>query len=142
MARICIVEDHEDTRRMLAEFVSHCAGLQVCGMAQSGEEALAQLDGANADLILIDVSLPGMSGIDLLRTTRERWPQLRCLVVSAFQEAMYGKRVLALGAQGYVTKGDPEQLFDAIPLALAGKTYPPKRAPALTPRAARVKRTA
>ena len=124
-ARIYIVEDDKDTCEMLAHFVTVCAGAQVCGTAGSGEDALAQLEAANADLVLVDISLPKMSGLDFLRAAKTRWPGLPCLILSAHPAHMYGNRVVSLGASGYVVKGDAEQLLDAIPHALNGKTYPP-----------------
>jgi DNA-binding NarL/FixJ family response regulator len=121
--RIFIVEDDKDTRDMLAQFITHCAAGEVCGTAASGEEALAKLEAMGADLVLIDISLPKMSGIDFLREAKTRWPALPCLILSAYPARMYARRVVSLGASGYVTKGEPEQLLDAIPRVLAGETY-------------------
>lgn len=120
--RIYIVEDHPLMRQMLGEFLGATPGLQVCGMAASGEEALGQLERAGADLILVDVSLPQMSGVDLVREARARWPQLRCLMLSGHDSAQYTKHALSAGAQDYVMKGDADALLDAIQRTLGSET--------------------
>ncbi len=124
-ARIYIVEDDRDTCDMLAQWLMYCAGVEICGTAASGEEALAQLETIDADLVLIDISLPRMSGIDFLREAKTRWPDLPCLMLSAHSAAMYGERVVSLGASGYVTKGDVDRLVEAVPRVLGGETYLP-----------------
>ena len=127
-ARIYIVEDNSDTRTMLATLIETCCeGVEVCGTAASAEQALDELDAAKVDLVLVDISLPTMSGIDFVRSALARWPQLRCLMLSAHPESMYARRVLALGARGYVAKGDVDQLLEAIPRVLDGGTYLPPR---------------
>lgn len=117
-ARIYIVEDHPVMRDMVARVVSHMPNAEVCGTAGSAEQALMQLPVVSADLALVDVSLPSMSGIDLLRELKQRWPQMRCLMVSAHHESVYAKHALALGAEGYVPKGDTDRLVQAISGAL------------------------
>ncbi len=123
-ARIFIVEDHPIMREMVREFLAEDASdLEVCGMAETGEEALEHLDGAEADLALIDVSLPGMTGIDLVKELLARRPGLPCVLYSGHGEAAYIERGLAAGARGYLLKGDPYELVGAIRQVLDGETY-------------------
>jgi DNA-binding NarL/FixJ family response regulator len=77
----------------------------------------------NVDLVLVDVSLPNMSGIELVAMIRQQMPQLRCLMLSGHNELEYVRRALAAGAWGYVTKGNPRVLLEAIQDVLAGETY-------------------
>jgi DNA-binding NarL/FixJ family response regulator len=126
--RIFVLEDHPSMRENIARFVSGLPDMEVCGSAATAEDALAKLADANADLVLVDVSLPTMSGLDFLREARERWPQLRCLVLSGHDETAYLWRAFSLGAQGYVAKGNAEQLRVAIGCVLRGETFPQSQA--------------
>jgi DNA-binding NarL/FixJ family response regulator len=121
--KLFVVEDHQLVREMLVEFLSDIQGWQVCGTAQSAEEALDLLDGLEVDLALIDVSLPGKSGIDLVEEIRLRWPHWPCLMLSGHAERRYVDAAFAAGARGYVVKGDADELADAIERVLEGETY-------------------
>jgi DNA-binding NarL/FixJ family response regulator len=121
--RIYIVEDHCLMRQVLREMIDKVPGLEVCGVAASAEEALAGLNGAEVDVALIDISLPQMSGAELVAVLRARWPALRCLILSGHNEASYVKHGLAAGAQGYILKGNPAELQEGIASVLAGNRY-------------------
>lgn len=115
MARVFIVEDHPVVRKGYVAFIQREPGLEVCGEAASAEEALALLPSADADVAVLDVSLPGnMSGIDLLRELKTLFPNLPLLVVSGNEEAVYGEMVVGLGAWGYVMKGNVEVFIQAV----------------------------
>jgi len=122
-ANIYLIEDHPLMQKMFREFLERVADLQVCSMAASAQEALAQLPTAGADLVLIDISLPDMSSIDLLAKLQATLPTLPCLILSGHQEAVYVQRSLAAGAKGYVAKGNPMELVTAIQQVLAGDSY-------------------
>lgn len=121
--KIYIVEDHPLMRNMLHEVIDKMPGATVCGAAATAEEALDELDDVEADLALIDVSLPKMSGNELLEILRERHPMLCCLVLSGHKESNYVEQAIAAGAWGYVLKGDPRELQEAIEAVLAGKRF-------------------
>ncbi len=124
LTHIFIVEDHPLMREMLNEFLPvHAPDLEVCGAAGRGEEALECFEAAAADLALIDVALPGMTGIDLVEKLQARRPGLPCLMYSGHGEIAYVERALAAGARGYLLKGDPEELVGAIRQVLDGDTY-------------------
>lgn len=120
--RIFLVEDHPLMRRITSEYVGKLPGFEVCGAASSAEEALDRLP-ASADLVLVDVSLPGMSGIDLVAEVVARWPALYCLMLSGHTEAGYVERALGVGAKGYVMKGNPATLAESVRCVLDGGTY-------------------
>jgi DNA-binding NarL/FixJ family response regulator len=115
VARVFIIEDHPVVRKGYVAFIRREPGLEVCGEVASAEEALEKLPSANADVAVLDVSLPGeMSGIDLLRELKQVFPNLPFLVVSGNEEAVYGEMVVGMGAWGYVMKGNAEVFIQAV----------------------------
>lgn len=124
MTRIFIVEDHEVIRESLRMMLEMEEDLQVCGEADSGEAAFGAVAGAAPDLVLIDVSLPGMSGIELVERLVERQPDVRCLMVSGHREIQYAQQALAVGAQGYIVKNSIiDELIDGIRHVMRGDRY-------------------
>lgn len=121
--RIYIVEDHERMRELLGSWIDALPGLSVCGAAASAETALEELPGLGADLVLVDMSLPQMSGIDLVAALQVRFPGVRCLIMSGHNEPRYVERALAAGAHGYVLKGKPSEIEPAIAAVLAGGRF-------------------
>lgn len=122
-ARVFIVDDHAIVRELLSDFLNDLDGIVVCGTAASGEEALRVLPSSGCDLALIDVSMPGMSGIELTRRLKQVAPDLPCLMLSGHAEEIYVRSSLEAGALGYVMKGDPDALRQAITQALRGEVY-------------------
>lgn len=118
-----LVEDHPLMRETLGRFLGNMAELDLIGAVANGTEALKLCEDREPSLALIDISLPEMSGLELVRELKDRYPQLDCLMLSAHQEIAYIRRALANGAQGYVLKGDPEELLRAVDAVLAGETY-------------------
>ena len=123
MVSLVLVEDHPVLARTIKHFLSRQKDLSIIAIIDSAEAALAQLPELAADLALIDVSLPGMNGIDLVAVLRERQPDLSCLILSGHTEPDYVRRALAAGARGYLTKGKPALLVDAIERVAAGELY-------------------
>jgi DNA-binding NarL/FixJ family response regulator len=121
---ILIVDDHPVFREGLVRIVNQEKDLVACGEAASAAEALARVDDARPDLVVIDISLEGTSGIDLLKALRGRLPGTRFLVLSMHPESLYGERALRAGAHGYVMKRESGRtLLAAIRHVLDGKTY-------------------
>lgn len=121
--RIYIVEDNPIVRDMLNQFLSRVCDLDISGSARTAEQALAEIEASGADIVLIDVALPSMSGIDLVHELSARMPGLPCLMVSGHQETTYFDRAIAAGAQGYVVKGNPDDLQEGVNNVLAGQNY-------------------
>lgn len=115
---IFLVEDHPVMRRMLRGHVEEEADLTVIGESDSAEDALRQLAALDPDLLLVDLSLPGLSGMDLVRVLKRERPDLRCLVVTGHSDRLYRKAASAAGATGYVTKDDPDEVLAAVRAAL------------------------
>jgi DNA-binding NarL/FixJ family response regulator len=117
--RIFIVEDHDWAREALASLLRLEPDLEVCGTASSAEDALESLP-SGCDLVLVDIGMRGMSGLELIRTIRERWPDLRCVVLSGQPSAQYAAAAHEAGAAAYVEKGDAPTLLATIKGKLDG----------------------
>lgn len=128
MARILIVDDHPIARLGLRYMLeSPAAGHQV-GEAENAAAALAVLREQSWDLMTLDLSLGGRSGIDLLKQVKRGWPQLPVLVISMHDEQQYGVRALRAGAHGYLTKGvGPKRLLEAVERLMQGRSYVSER---------------
>lgn len=123
-ARILLVDDHPILRQGLANVLNQQAHLAVCGEAGDPAEALASAERLRPDLALIDLSLRGGDGIELLKDLRVRHPRILTLVLSMHDEALYAERALRAGARGYVMKQEKlERLLFAINRVLSGAIY-------------------
>lgn len=122
-ATIYIVEDHDDMRRILAEFLTVQSGLEVLGGAATAEEALESLERDQPNLLLVDVALPGMSGLELLERVRSRWPGVRCVILSGHGQREHVERALEAGAWGYILKGNPHEVPTALHRVIEGEVF-------------------
>jgi len=120
---VYIIEDHPLMRDAIGKLFGVVADIAIAGLAQSGEEAIAQLPSVKADLVLADIALPKMSGIDVIQEIHRQWPTLPIIAFSGHQEANYVRRALDAGAKGFVAKGDPAELLNAIRLVWAGESF-------------------
>lgn len=119
--RLLLVDDHPVFRAGLASLLATDAALQVCAEAGDELEAMRLMEAALPDLVLMDISLPGRGGLELLRDARSRWPALKVLVISMHDETVYAERVLRAGGRGYIMKqAGPERILAAIHRVLAG----------------------
>jgi DNA-binding NarL/FixJ family response regulator len=111
-------------RQGLAQLVNSEPDMAVCGAAGSAEEAARSIPRSHPDLVLVDLSLPGKSGLDFIKELRRADSKLKLLVVSMHDEAVYADRVLRAGGDGYIMKQeDPGEIIDAIRDVLAGRIY-------------------
>ena len=124
MTRILIVDDHPLVRSGFAQLIGDCPDLEVCGEAGDMAEALAQIEAARPDLAIIDLSLAGGSGLDLIERIKSRDKNILMLVASMHDETLYAERVLAAGARGYINKQEAQDsIIRAIRQVLSGKVY-------------------
>ncbi len=122
--RILITDDHPIVREGLSIILGTYQDMTVVGEAANGIEALHMIPLCNPDVALVDISMPGMSGIELISRIRAEHPQLPMLVLSMHQEEQFAVRALKLGASGYLTKDcAPEQLAEAIRKVVEGGRY-------------------
>jgi DNA-binding NarL/FixJ family response regulator len=121
--RIFVVDDHYVTRKGYVFLIGDEPGLEVCGEAESAEDALAQI-ADDCDLVVTDVSMGGMSGVEFVKHLQAARPDLPVLVVSMHAESLYAERVLKAGARGYLMKSEAgSEIVDAIRRVLRGGTY-------------------
>ena len=124
MIRVLIADDHAILRRGLIEILRRELKSAVCGEAENAQQTLAQVQSHDWDLVILDVTMPGRSGIDVLADLKRIQPKLPVLVLSMHPEDQYGKRVLKAGASGYMNKDSaPEELIKAVRKVLAGGRY-------------------
>lgn len=119
--RVLLVDDHPVFRAGLAGLVSLEPDLAVCGEASNAAEAMALTAASSPDLVLMDMSLPGRSGLELLKDLRSAHPCVPVLIVSMHDETLYAERVIRAGGRGYIMKQEgPEKMLRAIRKVLAG----------------------
>jgi len=124
MIRVLIVDDHAIVRRGLRALLSHEFQGAAFGEASDARNALEQLREQKWDVVLLDLTMPGKSGLELLKELKAEWPGLPVLVLSAHSEDQFAIRVLKAGAEGYMTKDTVlEELAKAIHKILAGGRY-------------------
>ena len=124
MAKILIVDDHPLVRTGLAQLIGDCPDLEVCAEAGDMAGALKIIDTSSPDLAIIDLSLAGGSGLDLIEHIKSRGRNILMLVASMHDETLYAERVLAAGAHGYINKQEAqENIIQAIRQVLNGKVY-------------------
>jgi DNA-binding NarL/FixJ family response regulator len=121
MIRVLLADDHQLVRDGLKGILGAASGIEVAGEAASGDEALALVRTREFDVALLDLSMPGLAGIDLIKRLRLERPALRILVLSMHGEQQYAARALKAGAAGYLTKDTAaEQLVSALRKVAAG----------------------
>ena len=124
MIRIVIADDHAIVREGLKRIVSGVTGMQVAGEAADGTEVMERVRELEFDILLLDLSMPGRSGMELIKRVRAEKPGLRILVLSMHQEQQYAVRAIKSGASGYLTKESaPAQLEQAIRKIAGGGAY-------------------
>lgn len=122
--KIYIVDDHPLMRKGLVMTIEKEMGFEVCGQAESAEEALGEILKLKPDAAVFDISLPGMNGIELVKNTLHQMPELKILIVSRHDEELYAERALRAGAKGYLMKLEAaEVLVSAIKQILNGGIY-------------------
>lgn len=122
--RILVADDHPVVRLGLSQILTRSFKGVAVEEASNARQLLQQLGKGRWDLILLDLTLPGRSGLDVLKQVKEQCPKLPVLVLSIHSENEYGIRVLKAGASGYLTKETvPEQLIQAINKVLKGRIY-------------------
>ncbi|MDE2342435.1 MAG: response regulator transcription factor [Betaproteobacteria bacterium] len=124
--KLVIADDHDIIRDGLIQILSFQDDLSVIGEACDGESLLRILRTTSADVLLMDLSMPGKSGIALIQQVHAAYPDISILVLSMHQEAQYAVQAIRAGALGYVTKNTPApQLIDAIRKVAVGNTVVP-----------------
>jgi DNA-binding NarL/FixJ family response regulator len=123
-SKVFIVDDHPLVREWLTTLIDQTADLVVCDGAEDAQSALKGIAKSNPDLAIIDLSLGGDSGIDLIRAIGERFPKVAMVVLSMHDERVYAERSIRAGARGYIMKREStKKVVDAIRQVLQGNVY-------------------
>jgi DNA-binding NarL/FixJ family response regulator len=124
MIRLLICDDQVFVCEGLRAILSTDLGIEVVGVAYNGEEALRQAESLRPQIILMDLKMPGMNGIQATRQIRDRFPEVRILVLTTYDFDEWVFEAIRAGANGYLLKDTPrEQLFAAIHGTMEGKSY-------------------
>ena len=122
--RILIVDDHPLLRQGISQLINHEKDMMVCGEAENAHQALDALATTKCDVAIIDISLGGSSGIELLKNIKIRYPKLLVLILSMHDESVYAQRALRAGAAGYIMKQEAtEKVLVAVRKILSGEVY-------------------
>jgi DNA-binding NarL/FixJ family response regulator len=123
-----VVDDHPIVRQGLSQLINQEPDLMVCGQAEDARTALDAIDPSQPDILIVDVSLDGPDGIELLKTIRANDSRLPVLILSMHDESLYAERALRAGANGYIMKQEAtERVLVAIRQILGGEVYVSER---------------
>lgn len=123
-SKVFVVDDHPIIRQGLALMINREPDLTVCGEAQDAQTAIQAVATAKPDIMIVDISLTGPDGLDLLKDIRMRYPELPVLILSMHDEGIYAERALRAGAQGYIMKQEAtEKVLVALRRILTREIY-------------------
>lgn len=124
MIKVLIADDHAILRQGLKTIISETEDIIVCDEATSGIEVLEKVETSGCDVIVLDISMPGGSGIDALQALRNKGLKIPVLILSMHEEDQYALRMIRAGADGYLNKQSaPEKLIEAIRIVADGRKY-------------------
>jgi two-component system, NarL family, invasion response regulator UvrY len=124
MIKVLIADDHEIVRRGLADIFDEEPGMETSGEACNAEEVLPLLQEVAVDVVLLDINMPGRSGIEILKDLKSIYPRLHIIVLSMHPVEQYALRAIKAGADGYLTKETaPYKIVEAVRTVYAGKKY-------------------
>jgi DNA-binding NarL/FixJ family response regulator len=124
MISVLIADDHTVVRQGLKQILADDTQMSVVAEATNGNEVLQTLERTNVDVLILDITMPGRNGLDVLKEVRRKYPTLPVLVLSMHPEDQFAIRILRAGAAGYITKESaPEELVEALRKVCAGGKY-------------------
>ena len=124
MIRVLLVDDHELVRSGIEHLLNDSDGIDVVGVARSGEEALTRVEDLNPDVVLMDINMPGIGGIEASRKLRQKYPDIKIIALSVHDDGPFPNQLLKVGAQGFISKSSPaSEMVNAIELVHGGNRY-------------------
>lgn len=128
MIKAAIVEDQEILRKSLKIVIESISDIQIVGTAGNGEEAIALCEKENPDILLMDIQMPIMNGVIATEEIKKRWPHIKVLILTTFQDVTHVLNALNAGAEGYMLKAvDPEYLVQGIKMVYHGGSLIPQQ---------------
>jgi len=122
--KILVVDDHAVVRAGIRQILSNAADIEIVAEAETGQSAIDMIEQINVDVVLLDLSLPGKDGFDVLREIKNHKHTARVLVLTIYPEQQYAVRAIKAGASGYLTKDSlPEELINALRIVASGQKY-------------------
>jgi DNA-binding NarL/FixJ family response regulator len=126
--RVLVIDDHPIIRQGLSQLINQEADLMVCGAAEEAHSGMSALESLKPDLVILDISLEGPDGIELLKNIRLRYANLPVLILSMHDESLYAERALRAGANGYIMKQEAtDSVLVAIRRIMKGEIYVSER---------------
>ena len=124
MTKVYIIDDHNLVIEGILSLFQNEDEISVCGYAKTAQEALIFFENNAADVILMDINLPDMSGIDLCKLLKEKYPNVKILALSTFNQSSYISKMMANGASGYLLKNiAKEELMEAVKMVMSGENF-------------------
>lgn len=124
MIRVYIADDHSIVREGMRALISSVPDMEVVGEATDGDQALQEVPAVEPDVFLMDMTMPGCSGLQLIEKIRDRARRTRILVLSMHKEELYATRTIRAGAQGFITKTRPPlEIIEALQVVARGQIY-------------------
>ncbi|MTI12084.1 response regulator [Sansalvadorimonas verongulae] len=124
LIRVLVADDHELVRCGLVHMLADSNGIEVVGEACSGEEVLSFCRENSVDIVLMDIRMPGIGGLEATRRLHGSCPQSRVIALSALDDAVHSRKILEAGAWGYLTRGgDFQEMVQAVQTVYAGRRY-------------------
>lgn len=123
-SRVFIVEDHPIYREGLALYINKQPDMFICGETDNAADAMTKIEELTPHLVIIDLKLFNSSGFSLVQNIRSRWPKLKILILTMYEETRFARRLIQEGASGYIMKDEgPKVVLQALRSILAGQTY-------------------
>ncbi len=124
MIKVLLVDDHEIVRTGIESLLNSVDGISVIGVSNCGEQALELLCNMNPDIILMDINMPGIGGIEACRRILQRYQDIKVIALSVHNDGPIPQQLLKLGASGFISKSSPvEEMVTAIHIVMSGKRY-------------------
>ncbi len=124
MIRILVCDDHAVVRAGIKQILSDCPDMIIAGEAETGYEVMEKARAEDCDVIILDLGMPGLSGIEVLKQLKDLGSKVPVLFLSIYPEEHYARRLLKMGAAGYLTKKSvPEELISAVRKVASGEKY-------------------
>ncbi len=121
--RVLVAEDHDNLRGHLSRLIDGQDGFICVGSAANGSEALRLIEETAPDVVLLDLAMPEMDGLRLIKRLKDWRPGIRCLVLSAHRDSAYVDRAIISGADGYVFKSNPHEVTAALQAVTEGRVF-------------------